>query len=48
MHEEEILTENFLWEENVNWSIEAIQEKTGYHLAKLFEYFWEEEQKNIL
>ncbi len=47
MNEENILEEHFLWEENI-WSwIEAIQEKTSFYLSKLFEYFQEENHKNI-
>lgn len=47
MNEESILQENFLWEEN-DWSwIEAIQEKTSFYLSKLFDYFGEEDTKNI-
>lgn len=25
-----------------------IQEKTSYHLSKLFDYFWEEDQEKII
>jgi len=40
--------ENILEEENNWWWIEAITEKTSCYLSKLFDYFEEEEQKNIL
>ncbi len=40
--------ENILVEENIWCGIEAIQEKTSYHLSKLFDYFGEEEQEKII
>ena len=40
--------ENILEEENTGCGIEAIQEKTSFYLSKLFDYFWEEDEKNIL
>lgn len=48
MDDENILEENFLWEENTWWWIEAIMEKTSGYLSKLFDYFKEEDEKNIL
>ncbi len=40
--------ENILEEENTWCGIEAIQEKTSFYLSKLFDYFGEEDEKNIL
>ena len=48
MKEEIIVEENFLWEETAWGGIEAIQDKTSFHLSKLFAYFDEEDQKTDL
>ncbi|MCX6822983.1 MAG: hypothetical protein NTX91_03205 [candidate division SR1 bacterium] len=48
MDDENILEENFLGEENTGGGIEAIMEKTSGYLSKLFDYFKEEDEKNIL
>lgn len=45
MRDDNTWDENILPEENSRISLEDIQEKTSYHLSKLFEYFGEEEEK---
>lgn len=48
MSEENILEENFVWEENTWCGIEAIQEKTSFYLSRLFDYFGEEDQEKVM